>query len=243
MKKLTVLCMLGLFVLISANTDSIAAPREDTVKKCNDGKDNDGDGLIDFGDGPLNDPDCDFVGEDPGPGPGKTVATFDVELIMGHVGGSNTTDWLKFSTKGVGHSDPHFPAGTLDLDVFLDSDFDHLDQDICFGVPFSSNTPDSILFGHVRERKQGSAEVVLLFDGKTGDGNDDDVVYRLLMTSDEGTIPANWLPAKNSFATIYLTDWKVGVAGSQSPDLEPRSCADSGSFGATPQSVTVTRTD
>lgn len=65
MKKLTVLCMLGLFVLVSANTDSIAAPREDTVKKCNDGKDNDGDGDID-----ELDLDCDGVGEDPSGGGG-----------------------------------------------------------------------------------------------------------------------------------------------------------------------------
>ena len=160
---------------------------------------------------------------------------------MGHVGGSNTTDWFRLSSRGVGYSDPHAPAGTLDLDDFLNSFFVHDDQDICFGEPF--NTPVPILFGHVRERKKGSAEVVLLFDGKTGDGNDDDGVYRLLMTSGEGTIPANWLPAKGDSATIYLTDWKVGVAGSQSPDLEPRSCAGSGLFGETPQEVSVTRTD
>lgn len=57
MKKLTVLCMLGLIALTVASTDSIAAPREDTAQKCSDGKDNDRDGLID-----AADPDCEDVG-------------------------------------------------------------------------------------------------------------------------------------------------------------------------------------
>ncbi len=174
--------------------------------------------------------------KDRGGGDDKTVATYDV-LLTGHVSGSNTSDWLRFSTKGVGGSDPHNDVGTLNLEVFLAMIFVHNNNNKCFGAI------DSIRGGHVRERKQGSAEVVLLIDGKTGDGLDDDVVYRLLMTAGPGAIPANWLPAKDTSETITLTDWEVQVAGSQPPELEPRSCADAGSFGATSQSVTVTRTD
>jgi hypothetical protein len=80
-------------------------------------------------------------------------------------------------------------------------------------------------------------------DGKTFDVLNDDVVYRLLMTAGRGAIPDNWLPAKGNPETIDLTDWEVQVAGSQPPDLEPRSCAGFGSFAPTAQSVTVTRTD
>ena len=53
MKKLTVLCILGLAVLIVANTDSVAVPPENTLSKCTDGKDNDRDGDID-----ADDTDC-----------------------------------------------------------------------------------------------------------------------------------------------------------------------------------------
>jgi len=57
MRRLTALFMIGLVILIAANTDSVAAPREDTAQKCSDGKDNDRDGLVD-----AADPDCDDVG-------------------------------------------------------------------------------------------------------------------------------------------------------------------------------------
>ena len=46
MNKLTLLCVLGLSVLIVANTQTFAAPQEKGAKKCNDGIDNDSDGLI-----------------------------------------------------------------------------------------------------------------------------------------------------------------------------------------------------
>ncbi len=171
-----------------------------------------------------------------GGGGDKTVATFDV-LLTGPVSGNNTSDWLRFSSRGVGGSDPHSGAFTLNLNAFLVGFLVHDDEDICFAAI------DTIRGGHVRERKQGSAEVVLLIDGKTFDDPDDDVVYRLLMTAGPGAIPDNWLPIKNSAATITLTDWKLGVAGSQSPELEPRSCAGAGSFDPSSLSVTVTRTN
>lgn len=53
MKKLMVLCVLGLAVLIVANNETFAKPQEQGVKKCNDGRDNDDDGLID-----SDDPGC-----------------------------------------------------------------------------------------------------------------------------------------------------------------------------------------
>ena len=47
MKTLTILCILGLTVLVVANTETFAAPQEKGTKKCNDKIDNDGDGLVD----------------------------------------------------------------------------------------------------------------------------------------------------------------------------------------------------
>lgn len=57
MKKLTALCILGLAVLIVANNETFAKPQEQGDRKCFDGKDNDGDGLID-----ADDPGCQDIG-------------------------------------------------------------------------------------------------------------------------------------------------------------------------------------
>ncbi len=181
---------------------------------------------------------------DGGSGGDKAVATFHV-LLMGPVSGESDPDWLRGSSRLVGESDPFNDAGSLNLVVFVGTHFNTVEGTNCFSKhtqPHKHDATDSILNGHVRQRKHGSAEVTLLIDGRTEDDKDD-VVYRLSMTSADDTLTsANWLPIKGSGGiTIRLTGWEVVVAGND-PQLEPFSCTDAGSFD-TPQYVTVTRTD
>ena len=89
MKRLTALCMLGLIVLIIANTDSVAAPTEDTAKKCSDGRDNDRDGFIDADDHP----DCDPFSGGGGGGGGGTGGNIPQKIgVHRHIGLGNAAD-------------------------------------------------------------------------------------------------------------------------------------------------------
>ncbi len=215
MKKLTVLCMLGLFVLISANTDSIAAPREDTVKKCNDGKDNDRDGFID-----ELDSDCDGVGEDPGGGGGGDTYSLDFSGSLS--GDSNGDTYVRFSANGIGLNTVHDDLNTtIDLTHFAHLPV-HPDGagHTCFGggVGFTEGHTFNPFAVSVRQGRRGRAEASVVFKALTEDGVD--AVYSLHTSGYFKELPSGWPPNNSSNdAIVRMTSWEMVLNNHNPSDL------------------------
>ncbi len=245
MKKLTVLCMLGLFVLISANTDSIAAPREDTVKKCNDGKDNDGDGLIDFGDVVgVNDPDCNDVGEDPGGG-GGGGDTYQMVFSGALPGGSNGDTAERFSANALGVGTVHEEGNTrIDLTHFADLPV-HAggDGDTCFGggVGFLPLLGDHTFIPAgvtVTQGRRGRAEASVVFKALTANG--DPAIYSLHTSGYFKDLPSGWPPSEvsdaltidgvgNKDAIVRMTSWEM-LLKNHTPSVLMGACLSDGDW-------------
>jgi len=231
MKKLTVLCMLGLFVLISANTDSIAAPREDTVKKCNDNKDNDGDGLVDG-----DDMDCDGVGEDPGGGGGGD--TYQMVFSGALPGGTNGDTGERFSANALGVGTVHEEGNTtIDLTHFAHLLFGgghtgDVPEDTCFGggVGFLPLLGDHTFIPAgvtVTQGRRGRAEASVVFKAQTANG--DPAIYSLHTSGYFKDLPSGWPPSEmstalidgvgNKDAIVRMTSWEMLLNNHNPSDL------------------------
>ena len=222
MKKLTVLFMVGLFVLISPNTESIAG-NENNIKKCNDGIDNDRDGAIDDAD-----PDCqDIIGEDPsGGGGGSRRDTYSLTFSVTLPGNSGTDRYTKFSANAVGFNTfQGTQTTTIDL-----SDFAHLDanhgavsaKETCFGGGVGHTAPHTFRPFDIAfiQGKHGTAEAGVWFEAQTANGVG--AVYLLHAFGYFKSLPSGWPPKRvGENAILRMTRWEMVLNNGQPNLVDP----------------------